>query len=74
MAILFYLSFDDFVYAWSIGERSNLTPWQPLIWPFRGVVPLTALLLFVQGISELLKSFWAARTGEVLVQHERIEI
>jgi TRAP-type mannitol/chloroaromatic compound transport system permease small subunit len=74
MAILFYLSFDDFVYAWSIGERSNLTPWQPVIWPFRGVVPLTALLLFVQGISELLKSFWAARTGEVLVQHEKIEI
>jgi TRAP-type mannitol/chloroaromatic compound transport system permease small subunit len=74
MAILFYLSFDDFVYAWSIGERSNLTPWQPLIWPFRGVVPLTALLLFVQGVSELLKSFWAARTREVLMQHEKIEV
>jgi len=74
MAMLFYLSFDDFVYAWSIGERSNLTPWQPVIWPFRGVVPLTALLLFVQGISELLKSWWAARTGEILVQHEKIEI
>jgi TRAP-type mannitol/chloroaromatic compound transport system permease small subunit len=51
-----------------------LTPWQPLIWPFRGVVPLTALLLFVQGVSELLKSFWAARTGEVLMQHEKIEV
>ena len=40
MAILFYLSFDDFTYAWSIDERSNLTPWQPIIWPLRGVVPL----------------------------------
>ena len=26
MAILFYLSFDDFIYAWSIGERSNSDP------------------------------------------------
>jgi TRAP-type mannitol/chloroaromatic compound transport system permease small subunit len=74
MAILFYLSFDDFLYAWSIDERSNYTPWQPVIWPLRGVVPLTALLLFVQGISELLKSWWAARTGELLVHREKIEI
>ena len=74
MAILFYLSFDDFIYAWSIDERSNYTPWAPVIWPLRGVVPLTALLLFVQGVSEFLKSLWAARTGELLVHHEKIEL
>ena len=74
MAILFYLSLDDFTYALSIDERSNLTPWQPIIWPLRGVVPLTALLLFLQGISEFLKAWWAARTGELLVQHEKIEL
>jgi TRAP-type mannitol/chloroaromatic compound transport system permease small subunit len=74
MVILFYLSFDDFVYAWSIDERSNYTPWAPVIWPLRGVVPLTALLLLVQGVSEFLKSFWAARTGEVLAHHEKIEL
>jgi TRAP-type mannitol/chloroaromatic compound transport system permease small subunit len=38
------------------------------------VVPLTALLLFLQGVSELLKSLWAARTGQMLVHHEKIEI
>jgi TRAP-type mannitol/chloroaromatic compound transport system permease small subunit len=74
MGILFYLSFEEFTYAWSIDERSNLTPWQPVIWPLRGVVPLTALLLFLQGVSELLKSLWAARTGELLVHHEKIEL
>ena len=74
MAILFYLSFDDFIYAWSIGERSNYTPWQPVIWPLRGVVPLTALLLFLQGVSELLKAFWAVRTGELLAHHEKVEL
>jgi TRAP-type mannitol/chloroaromatic compound transport system permease small subunit len=35
---------------------------------------LTALLLFLQGISEVLKALWAARTGELLVQHEKIEL
>ena len=74
MAVLCYLSFDDMVYSWSIGERSNLTPWQPILWPFRAVVPLSAGLLFLQGISELLKSLWAARTGKLLVHHEKIDI
>jgi hypothetical protein len=30
--------------------------------------------LFLQGISELMKSVWAARTGEVLVHHEKVEV
>ena len=74
MAILCYISFDEFTYAWSIGERSTLTEWQPPLWPYRAVVPVAAALLFVQGISELMKSLWAARTGALLVHHEKIEI
>ena len=74
MAVLCYMSLDELVYAWSIGERSTLTPWQPILWPFRAVVPLSAALLFLQGISELMKSLWAARTGKLLVHHERIDI
>jgi TRAP-type mannitol/chloroaromatic compound transport system permease small subunit len=74
MAVLFVLSWDDFLYAWSIDERSNLGAWQPAVWPFRGVIPLTALLLFVQGVSELMKSLWAARTGTPLAHHEKIEL
>ena len=74
MALLCYLSVDELAYAWSIAERSTLTPWQPLLWPLRAVVPLTAALLFTQGVSELLKSLWAARTGKLLVHHEKIEI
>jgi TRAP-type mannitol/chloroaromatic compound transport system permease small subunit len=74
MAVLFFLSLDDFFYAWSIDERSNLGGWRPVIWPLRGVIPLTALLLFAQGVSELLKSLWAARTGVALVHHEKIEL
>jgi TRAP-type mannitol/chloroaromatic compound transport system permease small subunit len=40
----------------------------------RGVVPLTAFMLFLQGISELMKSLWAWRTGAFLTRHEKIEV
>ena len=74
MAILFSLSLEEFLYSWDIDERSTLSAWQPIIWPLRGVIPLAALLLMLQGASELLKSLWAARTGQALVHHEKIEI
>lgn len=74
MAILCYLSVDELAYAWSIGERSTLTTWQPPLWPFRAVVPLAAALLFIQGISELMKSLWAARTGLLLARDQKAEI
>jgi TRAP-type mannitol/chloroaromatic compound transport system permease small subunit len=48
--------------------------WQPVLWPLRAVIPLAAALLFLQGISEVMKSLWAARTGEMLVHHEKIEV
>lgn len=74
MAVLLYISWGEFQYAIEINERSTATTWQPILWPFRAVVPLTAALLILQGISELLKSLWAARTGQVLVHHEKIDI
>jgi len=74
MAILFAISIDDFFYSLSINEKSTSGIWQPVLWPLRAVIPLASALLFLQGISELMKSLWAARTGALLVHHEKIEI
>jgi TRAP-type mannitol/chloroaromatic compound transport system permease small subunit len=74
MAIIFYISVDDAIRAYEIQERSNAGLWQPILWPFRAVIPLMAVLLFMQGISEMLKSLWAVKTGVLFVQHEKIEI
>ena len=74
MAVLFAISIDDFLYAVSIDERSSSGAWTPVLWPLRGVIPLTAFMLFAQGVSELMKSLWAWRTGEFLTVHEKIEI
>ena len=74
MVVLFVISIDDFAYSISIDERGSSGAWTPVLWPLRGVIPLSALLLFVQGVSELMKSLWAWRTGEFLTKHEKIEV
>jgi TRAP-type mannitol/chloroaromatic compound transport system permease small subunit len=61
-------------YAFSIGETSEQTPWRPILWPFKMVVPLACLLLLIQGVSETIKSVWAARTGIELDHKEKVEV
>jgi TRAP-type mannitol/chloroaromatic compound transport system permease small subunit len=70
----FLISFGEFWYAFKIGETSEQTPWRPILWPFKGVVPLALALLLLQGVSEFLKSYWAAKTGVELEHKEKIEI
>ena len=61
-------------YAFEIGETSEQTPWRPILWPFKMVVPATCLLLMIQGVSETIKSVYAARTGIELEHKERVEV
>jgi TRAP-type mannitol/chloroaromatic compound transport system permease small subunit len=61
-------------YSFTINEESEQTPWRPILWPYKMVVPLTCFLLLVQGVSEVIKSLWAARTGIELEHKEKIEI
>ena len=72
--MLFVASWSEAWYAYSINETSEQTVWRPLLWPFKAVVPLTCVLLLLQGVSELIKSFYAARTGIVLEHKEKIEL
>jgi TRAP-type mannitol/chloroaromatic compound transport system permease small subunit len=74
MVVLFGISIDDFLHSFSIDERSSSGAWSVILWPLRGVIPLTAFMLFLQGISELLKSLWAWRTGQFMTKHEKIEV
>ena len=74
MILLFYASVDEAWHSFMMGELSEQTAWRPVLWPFKAVVPLTALLLLIQGVSELLKSLYAARTGRFLTQAETIQI
>jgi TRAP-type mannitol/chloroaromatic compound transport system permease small subunit len=72
--MLLAVSGHEALYAFDIGETSEQTPWRPILWPYKAVVPLTCVLLLVQGVSETIKSLYAARTGIVLEHKEKIEI
>src|SRR3954467_6317036 len=74
IVMLGLVSWNEAWYAYTINETSEQTPWRPILWPFKAIVPLTCILLVLQGISELIKSFYAARTGIVLEHKEKIEI
>jgi TRAP-type mannitol/chloroaromatic compound transport system permease small subunit len=74
LVVFLVVSGSEAWYAFSIHETSEQTPWRPLLWPFKAVVPLASLLLLIQGISETIKSVHAARTGVELEHKEKIEI
>ena len=74
--VFFWVSFD---YAYtSICGRSDLmeslggkvriqramdTTWMPIMWPLKSCMPIGAFLLLVQGVSEVLKSYYAFVKG-----------
>ena len=72
--MLLIASGNEAWYAFTISETSEQTPWRPILWPYKSVVPVTCVMLLVQGVSETIKSVYAWRTGVVLEHKEKIEI
>lgn len=64
VAVFLWTGSGYFWKSFTTNETFVSSPWQPIAWPFKLVMPLTGLLLAIQGISELLKSIHAARTGQ----------
>ncbi|MBI2197785.1 MAG: TRAP transporter small permease subunit [Candidatus Rokubacteria bacterium] len=66
--LFFFLlaGWDNAWHSFSIGETSEASPWRPILWPFKMAMPAAAVLLLLQGVSEFLKSAWAAKTGRPL--------
>ena len=46
------------------GERGMDTTWMPYMWPIKTCLLIGIVFLLIQGISELLKSYWASKKGE----------
>ena len=46
------------------SERGMDTTWMPYMWPIKTCLLIGIIFLLVQGISELFKSYWAAKKGE----------
>jgi TRAP-type mannitol/chloroaromatic compound transport system permease small subunit len=74
LALFLWVSGGEGWFAFQIGETSEQTTWRPILWPYKTVVPATCLLLMIQGVSETIKSVYAARTGIELEHKEKVEL
>ena len=66
MVFFFWMGLQEALHSWDIREVSDASPWRPIIYPLKMVIPVSAALLLVQGLSEFLKSLYAARNGHPL--------
>ena len=56
MVVFLKLGAEYFWKSYQQNERIVTSPWLPIVWPFKLVMPVTAALLIIQGVSELIKS------------------
>lgn len=64
-AMLFFTiaTYDYAATSWMRGERIVTSPMMPIIYPLKTVMPVTGVLLMIQGVSELLKNIYAVLTN-----------
>ena len=64
LMVFFYMTFGFVVESIQRGERGMDTTWMPYMWPIKTCLLIGIIFLLIQGFSELLKSYWAAKKGE----------
>lgn len=66
MIFFFWMGTQEGMHSLFIGERSDASPWRPILWPLKLCIPIGAALLLVQGVSEFIKSANLALKGRPL--------
>jgi TRAP-type mannitol/chloroaromatic compound transport system permease small subunit len=74
MITMMAISIDDVIHAYDTGERSQESLFRAIMWPFRAVIPLSAFLFMVQGVSEVLKCLYQIRYGREFEHREKLEV
>ena len=62
--IFFYMTVGYVGESIRRGERGMDTTWMPYMWPIKTCLLIGIAFLLIQGVSELLKSYWASKKGE----------
>ena len=60
---LIYAGWGYFRLSWMLNEHSSFSPDGPMIWPFKGLIPITGVLMLLQGIVEVIRCIICLRTG-----------
>lgn len=74
MIFLTWIGLDGALHSYNTGERSQESIFRVIMWPFRGAIPLAALLFMVQGVSESLKCIYQIRFGREFQHREKLEV
>jgi TRAP-type mannitol/chloroaromatic compound transport system permease small subunit len=74
MTTMMVISIDDAMHSYVTGERSQESLWRAIMWPFRAVIPLSAFLFMIQGVSETLKCVYQIRFGREFQHREKLEV
>jgi TRAP-type mannitol/chloroaromatic compound transport system permease small subunit len=53
-----------FELSWLQNERSMFSPSGPIIWPFKGVIPVVGAIMLLQGLVEVVRCVRCIRSGE----------
>lgn len=61
--VFLIMSTDFAMESWARGELGMDTAWMPPMAPIKSALPIGVLFLLIQGVSELLKSIYAAQKG-----------
>ena len=61
--VFFYMTVGYVGESIKRGERGMDTTWMPYMWPIKTCLLIGILFLLIQGVSELLKSYWASKKG-----------
>ena len=63
LLFFFYMTTGFVLESIQRGERGMDTAWMPFLWPIKACLWFGILFLLIQGISELFKSYYAAKKG-----------
>jgi TRAP-type mannitol/chloroaromatic compound transport system permease small subunit len=74
MITFMLIGVENTLHSWDTGERSQESVWRAIMWPFRATIPLSAALLMIQGVSEVLKCWYQIQFGREFEHKEKIEI
>lgn len=61
---LIYSGWEYFHLSYLLNERSAASPNGPIVWPFKAIIPITGVLMLLQGIAEVMRCIVCLRTGD----------
>ena len=65
MAVFTWLTWGYFWRSYELNERIVTSPWLPIVWPFKFMMPAAGALLLLQGIAETIRAAMRAVGSEV---------